>query len=162
MQSFDMLNSPTSPAEGDQYLTFTLGKEEYGIPILKVQEIKGYAPTTPIPNAPAYVRGVMNLRGTIIPVIDLRRRFGMPETEYNRFNVVVVVLVGTRTMGLLVDAVSDVLNIPPNDIQPPPDFAERDGIQTISGLARADDKLVMLMDIDRMLSKQEQGEMTRA
>lgn len=138
--------------DADQYLTFTLGDEEYGIQILKVQEIKGFSPVTPIPNSPAYVRGVMNLRGTIIPVIDLRQRFELPTVEYNRFNVIIVVRVGARTMGLLVDAVSDVLNIAREDVQPPPDFGDRESTRTVSGLARARDKVVMLLDIDRFLS----------
>jgi purine-binding chemotaxis protein CheW len=139
---------------GGQYLTFTLGEEEYGIPILKVQEIKGYSPVTPIPNAPAYVRGVMNLRGTIIPVIDLRQRFQRPRTEYNRFNVIIVVIVGTRTMGLLVDAVSDVLTFASSDIQPPPDFGEQEHVRTVCGLAHAHEKVILLLDIDGFLSKE--------
>lgn len=146
-------------ASANQYLTFNLGDEEYGIPILKVQEIKGYSTVTPIPNSPAYVRGVMNLRGTIIPVIDLRQRFGLAKAEYNRFNVIIVVMVGARTMGLLVDAVSDVLNIAAEDVQPPPDFGDREDVRTVCGLARAREKVVMVLDIDHFLSP---GESTAA
>jgi purine-binding chemotaxis protein CheW len=132
-----------------QYLTFTLGQEEYGIEILVVQEIRGYAAVTPVPNTPRHVRGVMNLRGTIIPVIDLRRLFGLAEVEYSRFNVIVVVTVGSKVMGVLVDAVSDVLTLPPENIQPP-DFGEAGG-GAVSGLAQAGDKVVLLLDIDRVL-----------
>src|SRR5438105_13877699 len=105
----------------NQYLTFALGDEEYGVEILKVQEIRGYAPITPIPNTPPHIKGVMNLRGAIIPVVDLRRKLAMPATECSPFTVIIVVTVGTRVMGVIVDAVSDVLDIPPMDIQPTPD-----------------------------------------
>src|SRR5581483_10415500 len=97
-----------SQSVGGQFLTFTLGGESYGVEILAVQEIKGGAAITPIPNAPRHVRGVMNLRGTIIPVVDLRTRLGMPAPEDDRVTVIVVVRVGARTQGLIVDAVSDV------------------------------------------------------
>src|SRR5271154_1024816 len=98
-------------ADLDQYLTFTLGAEEYGIEILKVQEIKGYSAITHIPNAPPHVKGVMNLRGTVVPVVDLRARFGMEAVEYSKFTVIIVVMVGEKIAGVVVDAVSDVLNI---------------------------------------------------
>ena len=96
-------------ARAGQYLTFRLGHEEYGVEILKVQEIKGYSAITPIPSAPAFLKGVMNLRGTIVPVVDLRSRFGMAAADYTPFTVIIVVTVGSRVMGLVVDAVSDVL-----------------------------------------------------
>ena len=105
-------DSMTSAADNGQFLTFTLQNEEYGSEILKVQEIKGFSKITPIPNAPMFVRGVMNLRGTVVPVIDLRARFSMTEKEYDQFTCIVVVNVGTRVVGLVVDTVSDVLNIP--------------------------------------------------
>jgi purine-binding chemotaxis protein CheW len=144
--------SQASPADSvGQFLTFMLGQEEYGIEILAVQEIRGYGAVTPVPNAPGYVRGVMNLRGTIIPVIDLRRRFGLAEAEFNRFNVIVVVTVGTKVMGLVVDAVSDVLNLPADSVQPPPDFGEAAGGTAVCGMARAGDKVVLLLDIERIL-----------
>ena len=113
-------------AEGLQYLTFSLAGEEYGIDILKVQEIRGWAPVTKVPNAPAFVRGVMNLRGAIVPVIDLRLRFGLEAIEYTKTTVVIVVMVqgatGNRVIGAVVDGVSDVLNLQAADIQPAPDF----------------------------------------
>lgn len=137
--------------DGHQYLTFTLGAEEYGLEILKVQEIKGYSQVTPIPNTPPCVRGVMNLRGSIIPVVDLRAKLAMAETAYNQFTVIVVVRVGTKTVGLVVDAVSDVLDIPADDIQATPDFGPQVDARFISGMARAGDKLVVLLDIEKIL-----------
>jgi purine-binding chemotaxis protein CheW len=138
-------------AEGRQYLTFRLGDEEYGVEILKVQEIKGYSAITPIPNTPSYIKGVMNLRGTIVPVVDLRAKFGMSETEYTPFTVIIVVTVGAKVMGLIVDAVSDVLNIPREDVQPTPDFGAHVDSGYLDGMAKAGDKLVVLLDIDRVL-----------
>jgi len=140
----------------NQFLTFLVGEEEYGLDILKVQEVKGYSTITPIPNAPEFVRGVMNLRGTIIPVVDLRAKFGLSRVEYNRLNVIVVVTVKTKTVGLMVDAVSDVLNIPAEDVQPPPDFGE--AVHSINGLARSGDKVILLLDVDRILGSVETPE----
>jgi purine-binding chemotaxis protein CheW len=153
METLDAPSSRVSfAADGSQYLTFSLGREEYGVDILKVQEIKGYSAITPIPNTPPYVKGVMNLRGTIIPVVDLRSKLGMAAAEYTPFTVIVVVKVGSKTMGLVVDAVSDVLNIPGTSLQPAPDFGAQVDAAFISGLARAGDKLVVLLDLDRVLA----------
>jgi purine-binding chemotaxis protein CheW len=138
--------------DGGQYLTFRLGAEEYGIEILRVQEIKGYSAVTPIPNTPAYVKGVMNLRGTIVPIVDLRAKFLLAETTYNQFTVIIVVTVGAKVMGLIVDAVSDVLNISKGDIEAAPDFGGQVEANYISGMAKASDKLVALLDIDRVTS----------
>jgi len=138
-----------------QYLTFALGGEEYGVEILKVQEIRGYTSITPIPNTPAHIKGVMNLRGAIVPVVDLRRTLAMPATEYSPFSVIIVVTVGTRVMGLIVDAVSDVLDVARTDIHPTPDFGTRIDARFIQGMARVGDKLVVLLDIDRVLVGEE-------
>jgi purine-binding chemotaxis protein CheW len=136
--------------ESAQYLTFALGDEEYGVEILKVQEIRGYAPITPIPNTPPHVMGVMNLRGAIIPVVDLRRTLGMAPADYTPFTVIVVVTVGTRVTGVIVDAVSDVLDIARADIQPSPDFGTGIDARFIQGMARTAGKLVILLDVDRI------------
>lgn len=141
--------------EGGQYLTFALGGEEYGVEILKVQEIRGYAPITPIPNTPPHIKGVMNLRGAIIPVVDLRRALAMPAAEHGPFTVIIVVTVGTRVMGLIVDAVSDVLDVARADIHSTPDFGSRIDARFIHGMARAGDKLVVLLDIERVLAGEE-------
>jgi purine-binding chemotaxis protein CheW len=141
--------------DGSQYLTFTLGHEEYGVEILKVQEIKGALAITPIPNTPAHIKGVMNLRGTIIPVVDLRQKFGLQAGEANAFTVIIVVKVGAKVMGLVVDGVSDVLNIPIADIQATPDFGSQVDARFISGMAKAGERLVVLLDIDRVLGSED-------
>jgi purine-binding chemotaxis protein CheW len=152
MEQLDTLSSQISFAtDGSQYLTFRLRDEEYGVEILKVQEIKGYSAITPVPNTPAYLKGVMNLRGTIVPVVDLRAKFAMEAAEYTAFTVIIVLTVGTKVMGLIVDAVSDVLNIPKTDIQATPDFGAQVDARFISGMAKAGEKLVVLLDIDRVL-----------
>src|ERR1035441_10746663 len=102
-------SAENSVQESRQFLTFLLNDQEYGLDISKIREIRGYAPITPIPNVPPHVRGVMNLRGTILPVIDLRMKFHLPAVEYNKFTVIVIATVGAKTVGCLVDAVSDVL-----------------------------------------------------
>lgn len=146
-------------AEGLQYLTFSLAGEEYGVDILKVQEIRGWGPVTKVPNAPAFVRGVMNLRGAIVPVIDLRLRFGLETMAYTKTTVVIVVTVqsasGSRIIGTVVDGVSDVLNPNAADIQPPPDFGTAVHTEFISGLVTIEAGMVMLLDVDRLLSVEE-------
>jgi purine-binding chemotaxis protein CheW len=134
-----------------QFLTFTLGQEEYGVEILKIQEIKGYSAITPLPNAPAYVKGVLNLRGTIVPIVDLRQKFGMPEAAYTKFTVIVVVQVLGNILGFVVDAVSDVLSVPQDAIQPTPDLHGQVDVSCFTGLAQTGEKLVLLLDIDRVL-----------
>lgn len=141
--------------DGCQYLTFTLGEEHYGVDILRVQEIKGYTAVTRIPNTPDSIKGVLNLRGTIVPIIDLRAKFGMEKIDYTRFTVIVVVVVKDRVMGIIVDAVSDVLNIPKKDIQPTPQFGTAVDVSFISGIGKCGDKLVALLDIDQILSLRE-------
>lgn len=148
-----------SGAAGAQYLTFTLAGEEYGIDILKVQEIRGWQPVTKVPNSPAFVKGVMNLRGAIVPVIDLRLRFGLEAVAYTPTTVVIVVtvqgLTGPRVIGAVVDGVSDVLNLDEAAVQPPPDFGTAVHIEFISGLVTLETGMVMLLDVDRLLSVEE-------
>lgn len=139
----------------NQFLTFSLGAEEYGIDILKVQEIKGNSAITHIPNAPGHVKGVMNLRGTVVPVVDLRAKFAMETVEYGKFTVIIVVMVGHKVSGLVVDAVSDVLNIAPADIRPAPDFGSSCDTRFISGVASIGEKLAVLLDIDKLLTEEE-------
>ena len=159
METTGTRDAGTVTDQVSQYLTFVLGAEQYGIEILKVQEIKGYSAITPIPNTPPYLKGVMNLRGTIVPVVDLRSKFAMDEAEYNQFTVIIVVKVGPKVMGLIVDAVSDVLNIPRVDIQATPEFGAEVDAAFISGMAKAGEKLVVLLDIDRVLGEAAVGEM---
>ncbi|MCX5723635.1 MAG: chemotaxis protein CheW [Nitrospirae bacterium] len=137
--------------DGSQFLTFQLGEELYGVDILRVQEIKGYTAVTKIPNTPPYIKGVLNLRGTIVPIVELRTAFGMPTIDYTMFTVIVVVMVRDRIMGLVVDSVSDVLNISRKDIQATPEFGSNVDVSCLSGIGKAGDKLVSLLDIDRLL-----------
>lgn len=143
-----------------QYLTCELNQEHYGVEILSVQEIKGWDHVTPIPNTPEHVCGVLNLRGAIVPIIDLRLFFGMPFEPYTKTTVVVVLKVQDvtqRTVGIVVDAVSDAHNVHPDEIQPAPDFGEQVSTEFISGITRMDDNMVMLLDIDKLLSREQIG-----
>jgi purine-binding chemotaxis protein CheW len=145
----------TYSSEDQQFLTFNLADEYYGVDILKVQEIKGYTTVTRIPNTPDYLKGVLNLRGTIVPIVDLRMKFGMGTTEPTPFTVVVVVNVRNRVMGFLVDAVSDVLDLNAKNIQPPPELGNAVDITFVAGIGNANDRLVTLLDIDRVLTEDE-------
>jgi purine-binding chemotaxis protein CheW len=144
----------------NKYLTFVLATEEYAVDILRVQEIKGWNKITTIPNTPHYICGVINLRGTIVPIIDLRMRFNLDRLEYGPMTVVVVVKVISskgkeRTMGVVVDAVSDVYDVSDNDIKPPPDFGSSISTEFIKGLTTVDNKMVIVLDIDRLLNSNE-------
>jgi purine-binding chemotaxis protein CheW len=138
--------------DGSQFLTFQLGEELYGVDILRVQEIKGYTTVTKIPNTPSHIKGVLNLRGTIVPIIELRTKFGMPTIEYTMFTVIVVVVVQEKVMGLIVDAVSDVLDIAKSDIQPPPKFGAKIDVSFLNGIGKSGDKLIALLNMDQLLS----------
>ena len=137
-------------SQANQFLTFSLADEEYGIDILKVQEIKGYVPTTRIPNSPSEVNGVLNLRGTVVPIVDLRKKFNLPDATYDQFTVIVVVVVQERIMGVIVDAVSEVMIIPEEDIQPAPTLS-RSSQSALKGMGKVGEKLIILLDIDSIL-----------
>jgi len=139
-------------ASEEQYLTFRLDGQEYGIAILKVQEIKGWDKITPIPNSPAYVKGVLNLRGVIVPVIDLRLRFGLAAAERDIFTVIIVVNIGGRLAGIVVDAVSDVINVGDGQHCAAPEYEGQKNREFIKGLAQVDDKLLILLDIERLVN----------
>ncbi|HAI70398.1 MAG TPA: chemotaxis protein CheW [Gammaproteobacteria bacterium] len=154
------MNDETSPIANKKYLTFVLATEEYAVDILRVQEIKGWNKVTKIPNTPDYICGVINLRGTIVPIIDLRLRFSLEEQTYGAMTVVVVVKVLSdnkkeRIMGIVVDAVSDVYDVPENQIKPPPDFGSVISTEFVKGLATVDEKMVIILDIDRLLNSKE-------
>lgn len=140
--------------DAGQFLTFVLDGEEYGIQILKVQEIKGLPSITPIPHTPSFVKGVMNLRGTVVPVVDMREKFALPRRDYDQFTVTVVVTVGSRVVGLIVDAVSDVLSIDEAEIAPTPELGGGIDTSFMTGLAKAGEKLVLLLDIDKVVSEE--------
>jgi purine-binding chemotaxis protein CheW len=137
---------------GSQFLTFRLGDEVYGVDILRVQEIKGYTAVTKIPNQPSYIKGVMNLRGTIVPIVELRTKVGMETIDYTAHTVIVVVVVQERIMGFVVDSVSDVLNIGKKDIQAPPQFGTKVDVSFLQGIAQCGDSLVALLNIDQLLA----------
>ena len=140
----------------DQYLTFMLDGEEYGVDILSVREIRGWDSATPVPNAPKHVKGVINLRGTIVPLIDLRERFNLESLEYGPMTVVIVLNVqtekGAKTMGIVVDAVSDVYSISPDEMRDPPDLGDSVDTNYIKGLVNVNDKMVILLEIDKFLN----------
>ncbi|MCQ8127268.1 chemotaxis protein CheW [Methylomonas rivi] len=144
-----------SQAELAQFLSFTLGKEEYGVDILRVQEIRSWEPVSRIPNVPAYEKGVVNLRGAIVPIIDLRERFDLGHSQYTPLTVVVVLQakVGekTRVMGVVVDAVSDVIDVEKKSIQSSPNFGAKVSTEFINGLVSVNQRMVMLLDVDKLL-----------
>lgn len=146
-------------SRGGKYLTFTLANEDYGLEILKVREIIGMMDITAIPQTPAYVKGVINLRGRVIPVIDLRLKFGLPPMEYGERTCIIVVEVKTKAgavqMGVVVDSVSEVLNISGGDIEPTPSFGTHVDTKYILGIAKARGTIKILLDIDRVLSAEE-------
>lgn len=138
-----------------QFLTFILSGEEYGVQILRVQEIKGWNNATIIPNVPEYILGVINLRGEIVPIMDMRRRFKLDETPFGPTTVVIVVKVTnvdkTQTVGLVVDAVSEVYRIEGSNIQPPPDFGGVISSEFVQGLATVDEKMIILLEVDHLI-----------
>jgi len=148
--------------DGSQFLTFQLGEELYGVDILRVQEIKGYTAVTKIPNTPPHIKGVLNLRGTIVPIVELRTKFGMETIDYTMFTVIVVVVVREKIMGLVVDAVSDVLNIDKKEIQPAPQFGAKVDVSFLNGIGKSGDKLIALLDMDRLLSDDDLQDTTAA
>jgi purine-binding chemotaxis protein CheW len=148
-------NASMARSSEEQFLSFRVGSEEYGVDILTVQEIKGYTGVAELPNTPAHIRGIMNLRGTVIPIFDLRARFGLEEQEYTKFTVVVVVRRQEKSVGLVVDAVSDVLDIPADEIREVPECTGRADMGFISGIATIGDKLVVLLNIEKLLSEEE-------
>jgi len=139
--------------ESQQFLTFLLDDQEYGLEIFKIREIRGYAPVTPIPNVPPHVRGVMNLRGTVLPVVDLRMRFNLPPVEYNKFTVIVIATVGDKNVGLLVDAVSDVLMVAKDAMREPPDFGAAVDTRFINGVFESRGHLTVALNLEELLSE---------
>lgn len=146
--------------DGQQFLTFMLAGEEYGVDILRVQEIKGWDHVTKIPNTPEYIRGVINLRGTIVPIIDMRLRFGLAFLEYSATTVVIVLKVTgesgkSRIMGIIVDGVSDVYNISNEEMKDSPDFGTAVDTKFVHSMSTVNDKMVILLDVDHMCNSAE-------
>ena len=140
---------------GNEFLTFTLGSEEYGIDILKVQEIRGYEAVTKIANTPEFIKGVVNLRGTIVPIVDLRIKFNLGSVEYNQFTVVIILNVSGRVVGIVVDSVSDVIALTDEQIRPAPEFAGEIESDYITGLGTAAERMLILVDIEKLMTGRE-------
>jgi purine-binding chemotaxis protein CheW len=153
--------TPAAQAAGGEYLTFRLGSEEYGIDILKVQEIRSYEQPTRIANAPAFMKGVVNLRGVIVPIVDLRLKLGCETAEYNSVTVVIVLNVRGRVVGAVVDSVSDVLELGKDSIKPAPEMSSAVDTRFITGIgtvkAGDEQRMLILMDIEALMSSAEMG-----
>jgi len=143
---------PAVALHNSEYLTFTLGKEEYGIEILKVQEIRSYEAVTHIANSPEFIKGVVNLRGIIVPIVDMRIKFNLSKAEYDQFAVVIILNVAGRVVGMVVDGVSDVITLSAEQMKPAPDFSSTFDTQYITGLGAVDDRMLILMDIEKLMS----------
>jgi purine-binding chemotaxis protein CheW len=142
---------------GSEFLAFTLGREEYGIDILRVQEIRGYEPVTRIANAPDFIKGVVNLRGTIVPVVDMRIKFNLGTPTYDQFTVVIILNIGGRVVGMVVDSVSDVTTLAPEQIKPAPEIGTAFDTDYLIGLGTLDSRMLILVDIDKLMSSSEMG-----
>ncbi|MBG6245397.1 MULTISPECIES: chemotaxis protein CheW [unclassified Symbiopectobacterium] len=140
---------------GQEFLIFTLGDEEYGVDILKVQEIRGYDQVTRIANTPSFIKGVTNLRGVIVPIVDLRIKFAQQEVDYDDNTVVIVLNLGQRVVGIVVDGVSDVLSLTADQIRPAPEFAVTLSTEYLTGLGSLGERMLILVDIEKLLSSEE-------
>jgi purine-binding chemotaxis protein CheW len=139
-------------ADAREYLTFRLGQEEYGIDILKVQEIRGYDAVTAIANAPTFIKGVINLRGIIVPIVDLRLKFSVGDAHYDQFTVVIILNIARRVVGIVVDSVSDVLTLKAAQIKPAPEFSTTLNTKFILGLGTVDERMLILVDIEHLMT----------
>lgn len=135
-----------------ELLTFSLGGEEYGIDILKVQEIRSYEAVTMIANAPEFIKGVINLRGIIVPIVDMRIKFSLGKVSYDKTTVVIILTVANRVVGMVVDGVSDVMTLQPEQIQPPPEFGSMIDTHYLKGLGTADNRMIILVDIEKLVT----------
>jgi purine-binding chemotaxis protein CheW len=156
LQTLEQRTSATAghnpSADAREYLTFRLGAEEYGMDILKVQEIRGYDAVTSIANAPAFIKGVINLRGIIVPIIDMRIKFNLGKAEYNEFTVVIVLNIAGRVIGMVVDSVSDVLALTPEQVRPAPEFGGALDTEYLIGLGALEQRMLILVDIERLMT----------
>ena len=146
---------PGADAVGREFLTFRLGAEEYGIDILKAQEIRGWETPTAIANTPAFIKGVINLRGTIVPIVDMRIKFGLGEPKYDAFTVVIILTVARRVLGIVVDAVSDVITLSPEQIRAAPEFGAQLDMRFITGLGTVGERMLILVDIERLMASED-------
>jgi len=149
--------SAANVAAAAEYLAFTLGQEEYGIDIQKVSEIRSYEAPTRIASAPEFVKGVINLRGLIVPIVDMRIKFNVGEPTYNQFTVVIILNIGNRVVGMVVDSVSDVTILTPEQVKPAPEITSTLNTEYIVGLGTIDDRMLILVDIDRLMTSADMG-----
>ena len=140
-----------------EVLSFRLGKEEYAISILKVQEIRGYEAPTRLASAPAYLKGIINLRGAIVPIVDMRIKFGLGEPVYDSFTVVIILNIAQHVIGMVVDSVSDVVTLEPEQVRPAPEMGSTSDGDYITGLGTIDERMLILLDIDRLMSSEQLG-----
>lgn len=166
IQSSDSLSKKTQSENGDltthEFLAFTLGNEEYGIDILKVQEIRGYEAVTRIANAPEFLKGVINLRGIIVPIVDMRIKFNLGEPTYDQLTVVIILNIGTRVVGMVVDSVSDVMTLLPAQVRPAPEMNTTFNSDFLIGLGTLEERMLILVDIEKLMSSPEMGLMDHA
>lgn len=156
--NLETATSPTNKqvnAVAGEYLTFVLGQEEYGIEILKVQEIRGYDAVTKIANTPSFIKGVVNLRGRIVPIVDLRIKFNLEKREYDEFTVVIILNLHGRVVGIVVDGVSDVMELQADRIREVPDLVSNIDTQYILGLGSVEERMLILVDIEKLMNSQE-------
>ncbi|MBG6220503.1 MULTISPECIES: chemotaxis protein CheW [unclassified Janthinobacterium] len=144
-------------AKAAEYLAFTLGREEYGIDIQKVSEIRSYETPTRVANAPEFVKGVLNLRGIIVPIVDMRIKFNLGTPGYDQFTVVIILNIGNRVVGMVVDRVSDVTTLLPEQIKPAPDMGHAINTDYVTGLGTLDERMLILVDIDQLMSSADMG-----
>ena len=152
-----MVNNMTKENTGGEFLAFTLGSEEYGIDILKVQEIRGYGAVTRIANVPEYIKGVINLRGIIIPIVDMRIKFKLGEPTYDQFTVVIILNLNNRVLGMVVDSVSDVTTLTAEQVKPAPDMRGSFNTDYIIGLGTIEERMLILVDIAKLMSSSDIG-----
>jgi len=152
LQAVANQGQPQAETVGREFLTFRLGGEEYGIEILKVQEIRGWESPTAIANTPEFIKGVINLRGIIVPIVDLRLKFRLGQASYDEFTVVIILSVARRVMGIVVDAVSDVITLAPQQIRAAPEFGGTLDTRFITGLGTVGERMLILADIERLMT----------
>jgi len=155
MGAIEKFSADSQVTDIHEFLTFRLGQEEYGIDILKVQEIRGYEQPTRLANAPDFIKGVINLRGTIVPIVDMRLKFNVGEANYDAFTVVIILNIANRVVGIVVDSVSDVLTLEQNQIRPTPEFSGALDVSYVMGLGSIGDRMLILVDIERLMTSAE-------
>jgi len=158
--TMDILNLQLTEGDNDeQFIVFSVGGEEYGLPVLRVQEIIRYLTPTKVPHGPSFVEGVIDFRGEVIPIVNLRSRFGLPPKEYDSFSVIIVIEANGKIVGLTVDQVSEIINIPKDRIHPAPDFSAQKNTRFLTAMGKLNEKLIFLIDLDKIMDLSEQEDL---